>query len=43
MVSHLTFLGVNARNNPDGPDVFQKAAETYVTIILALLTPLAPK
>jgi len=43
MVSHLTFLGLNAKDSPDGPAVFQKASETYVTILLALLTPLAPK
>jgi hypothetical protein len=43
MVSHLTFLGVNAKGTPDGPQVFQRASETYVAILLALLTPLAPK
>jgi len=43
MVSHLTFLGINAKGLPDGPQEFQKAAETYVTLLLALLTPLAPK
>jgi hypothetical protein len=43
MVSHLTFLGINAKDSENGPAVFQKASETYVTILLALLTPLAPK
>ena len=36
MVSHLTFLGFRS----DEPQEFQKAAETYVTILLALMTPL---
>ena len=39
MVSHLTFLGFRT----DKPDTFQRAAETYVAILLALMTPLAPK
>lgn len=43
MCSHLTFLGVNAKNSPEGPQLFQRASETYVAILLALLTPLAPK
>ena len=43
MVSHLTFLGMNAKGTPDGPQIFQRASETYVAILLALLTPLAPK
>jgi hypothetical protein len=43
MVSHLTFLGLNAKGRQDGPQQFQQASETYVSILLALLTPLAPK
>ena len=43
MCSHLTFLGLNAKNSPEGPQLFQRASETYVAILLALLTPLAPK
>ena len=43
MCSHLTFLGVNAKNSPDGPQLFQLASETYAAILLALMTPLAPK
>jgi hypothetical protein len=43
MCSHLTFLGMNAKNSPEGPQLFQRASETYVAILLALLTPLAPK
>jgi len=39
MVSHLTFLGFRAKE----PNAFQRAAETYVAILLALMTPLAPK
>jgi hypothetical protein len=39
MVSHLTFLGFRAKD----PVIFQRAAETYVAILLALMTPLAPK
>lgn len=35
MVSHLTFLGLK---HPD-PDAFMEAAETYVTVILALMAP----
>jgi len=43
MFSHLTFLGLNAKGRQDGPQQFQQASETYVSILLALLTPLAPK
>ena len=43
MCSHLTFLGMNAKHSPEGPQLFQRASETYVAILLALLTPLAPK
>jgi len=43
MVSHLTFLGMNVKGDPDGPQAFQRASETYVAILLALMTPLAPK
>ena len=39
MCSHLTFLGFRS----DKPTEFQRAAETYVTIILALMTPLPSK
>ena len=39
MVSHLAFLGFRT----DKPEIFQRAAETYVAILLALMTPLAPK
>ena len=39
MVSHLTFLGFRT----DKPETFQRAAETYVAILLALMTPLAPR
>lgn len=43
MASHLAFLGINAKGRQDGPQQFQQASETYVSILLALLTPLAPK
>lgn len=43
MCSHLTFLGLNAKNSPDGPQLFQRASETYVAILLALMTPLTSK
>lgn len=36
MISHMTFLGFRS----DEPQEFQKAAETYVTLLLALMTPL---
>ena len=36
MCSHLTFLGFRS----DQPNEFQRAAETYVTILLALMAPL---
>jgi len=39
MCSHLAFLGFRS----DKPTEFQRAAETYVTIILALMTPLPSK
>ena len=35
MASHLSFLGFRT----DEPDQFQRAAETYVTVLLALLAP----
>ena len=38
MISHLTFLGFRSQE----PNQFQKAAETYVTILLALMAPLTP-
>ena len=38
MVSHLTFLGFRSNK----PQEFQNAAETYVTILLALMAPLTP-
>lgn len=43
MTAHLAFLGFNANNKADGTQVFQRAAETYVAILLALMTPLANK
>lgn len=43
MSSHLLFLGINAEKEPGGVAAFQRASETYVAILLALLTPLAPK
>lgn len=39
MISHLTFLGFRSEK----PQEFQRAAETYIAILLALMTPLAPK
>ena len=39
MCSHLAFLGFRSEK----PTEFQRAAETYVTIILALMTPLPNK
>jgi len=39
MVSHLTFLGFRSED----PTEFQRAAESYITIILALMTPLPSK
>ena len=38
MVGHLSFLGF--RSNEDAADKFQQAAETYVTVILALMAPI---
>lgn len=35
MTAHLSFLGFRA----DNTDEFQQAAETYVTVLLALLAP----
>lgn len=39
MVSHLAFLGVKSTE----ANAFQRASETYVAILLALLTPLSVK
>lgn len=39
MCSHLAFLNYNKPSET----AFQEAAETYVAILLALMTPLAPK
>jgi hypothetical protein len=39
MVSHLAFLGFRANE----PNAFQRASETYVAILLALMTPLNVK
>jgi hypothetical protein len=39
MVSHLAFLGFKANE----PNAFQRASETYVAILLALMTPLNVK
>lgn len=39
MSSHLAFLGLRS----DKPTEFQRAAETYVTLLLALMTPLPSK
>jgi len=38
MVGHLSFLGFH--NSDDAADRFQRAAETYVTVILALMAPI---
>ena len=35
MVSHLTFLGFKSED----PQQFESAAETYITVILALMAP----
>jgi hypothetical protein len=35
MCCHLAFIGFNTRQ----PEAFQKAAETYVAILLALMVP----
>jgi hypothetical protein len=43
MSSHLLFLGINAEKEPGGVQAFQRAAETYVAILLAMLAPLAPQ
>jgi len=39
MASHMTFLGFRS----DKPEEFQRAAETYVTILIALMTPVQIK
>ena len=39
MCSHLAFLN----HNKPSDTAFQEAAETYVAILLALMTPLAPQ
>ena len=39
MASHLAFLGFRSEK----PTEFQRAAETYVTILLALMAPLPTK
>lgn len=39
MVSHLAFLGFRSNE----PNAFQRASETYVAILLALMTPLNSK
>ena len=36
MASHMAFLGLRS----DKPAEFQRAAETYITLLLALLTPI---
>ena len=38
MASHLTFLGFKDTSQTAAQD-FQRAAETYVTVLLALLAP----
>jgi len=38
MASHLSFLGFKDTSNTAAQD-FQRAAETYVTVLLALLAP----
>lgn len=55
MISHLSFLGVVSRSCSvsigegnreecvNAAGTFQRAAETYVAILLALMTPLATK
>ena len=37
MASHMAFLGFRS----DKPAEFQRAAETYITLLLALLTPIS--
>jgi len=39
MCSHLAYLNYHKPQ----PTAFQEAAETYVAILLALMTPLAPR
>lgn len=38
MVGHLSFLGF--KNDDNATQAFQSAAETYVTVILALMAPI---
>lgn len=38
MVGHLGFLGLH--HSEKSADEFQQAAETYVTVLLALMAPL---
>ena len=40
MVGHLSFLGWNSHHTEAAAEDFQNAAETYVTVLLALMTPL---
>lgn len=40
MVSHLVFLGFVHGSTEKGPEQFQRASETYVSILLALMAPL---
>ena len=40
MVGHLSFLGWNSHHTERAAEDFQNAAETYVTVLLALMTPL---
>lgn len=40
MVSHLIFLGFVHGSTEKGPEQFQRASETYVSILLALMAPL---
>lgn len=40
MIGHLSFLGWNSHHTPDAAEDFQEAAETYVTVLLALMAPL---
>ena len=39
MVGHLGFLGWNSHHTDKAAEDFQNAAETYVTVILALMAP----
>jgi len=40
MVGHLGFLGWNSHHTERAADEFQEAAETYVTVMLALMAPI---